>query len=44
LIADDAIYWFTDGSYCGREEIANALERTFAATQDEVYERFSTSI
>jgi uncharacterized protein (TIGR02246 family) len=38
LIADDATYWFTDGSYRGREEIAGALERTFAAIQDEVYE------
>jgi uncharacterized protein (TIGR02246 family) len=38
LIADDASYWFTDGSYRGREEIARALERTFAAIQDEVYE------
>jgi ADP-ribose pyrophosphatase YjhB (NUDIX family) len=38
LIADDASYWFTDGSYRGREEIAGALERTFAAIHDEVYE------
>jgi SnoaL-like domain len=38
LIADDATYWFTDGPYRGREEIAGALERTFAAIQDEVYE------
>jgi ADP-ribose pyrophosphatase YjhB (NUDIX family) len=38
LIADDAVYWFTDGSYRGREEIAGALERTFATIQDEVYE------
>jgi ketosteroid isomerase-like protein len=38
LIADHATYWFTDGSYRGREEIAGALERTFAAIQDEVYE------
>ena len=37
LIADDATYWFTDGSYRGREEIADALERTFAAIHDEVY-------
>jgi hypothetical protein len=28
LIADDATYWFTDGAYRGREEIAGALERT----------------
>jgi len=38
LIADDATYWFTDGSYRGREEIAGALERTFATIDDEVYE------
>jgi ketosteroid isomerase-like protein len=38
LIADDATYWFTDGSYRGRPEIAGALERTFAAIDDEVYE------
>jgi ketosteroid isomerase-like protein len=38
LIANDATYWFTDGSYRGREEIAGALARTFAAIHDEVYE------
>jgi ketosteroid isomerase-like protein len=38
LIADDATYWFTDGSHRGRAEIAGALERTFVAIQDEVYE------
>jgi hypothetical protein len=37
LIAEDATYWFTDGSYRGREEITDALERTFAAVHDEVY-------
>ena len=38
LITNDATYWFTDGSYRGREEIAGALERTFATIQNEVYE------
>ena len=38
LIAEDATYWFTDGSYRGREEIAGALERTFATIHEEVYE------
>jgi 8-oxo-dGTP pyrophosphatase MutT (NUDIX family)/ketosteroid isomerase-like protein len=38
LIADDATYWFTDGSYRGREEIAGALERTFGTIHGEVYE------
>jgi ketosteroid isomerase-like protein len=38
LIANDATHCFTDGSYRGREEIAGALERTFATIHDEVYE------
>ena len=38
LIAEDATYWFTDGTYRGREEIAGALKRTFAAIHDEAYE------
>jgi uncharacterized protein (TIGR02246 family) len=38
LIAEDATYWFTDGSYRGREEIAGALERTSATIHEEVYE------
>jgi uncharacterized protein (TIGR02246 family) len=37
LIAEDATYWFTDGSYRGQEEIAGALERTFATIHGEVY-------
>jgi ketosteroid isomerase-like protein len=37
-IADDATYWFTDGSYRGREEVAGALERTFGTIHGEVYE------
>jgi uncharacterized protein (TIGR02246 family) len=37
LIANDATYWFTDGSYRGRTEIAGAIERTFATITDEVY-------
>jgi len=36
-IASDAVYWFTDGSYVGLEEIRTAIERTFAKIQDEVY-------
>jgi ADP-ribose pyrophosphatase YjhB (NUDIX family) len=38
LIGEDATYWFTDGCYRGRQEIADALARTFATIQDEVYE------
>jgi ADP-ribose pyrophosphatase YjhB (NUDIX family) len=38
LVAEDATYWFTDGSYRGREEIAGALARTFATIRGEVYE------
>lgn len=37
LIADDASYWFTEGSYHGIEAIRAAIERTFATIQDEVY-------
>ena len=37
LIAADATYWFTDGSYQGREAVARAIEATFASIQDEVY-------
>jgi ketosteroid isomerase-like protein len=38
LIADDATYWFTDGSYQGLGAIRAAIERTFATIVDEVYE------
>jgi ketosteroid isomerase-like protein len=37
MIAEDATYWFSDGSYQGIEEIAGAIERTFQAIGDEVY-------
>jgi ketosteroid isomerase-like protein len=38
LIAEDAIYWFSDGSYQGLDEIAGAIKRTFGTIQDEKYE------
>jgi len=38
MIAEDATYWFSDGSYRGLEEITAAIERTFLMIQDEVYE------
>jgi ketosteroid isomerase-like protein len=37
LIADDATYWFTDGSYHGIDAIKAALERTFTTILDEIY-------
>jgi ketosteroid isomerase-like protein len=37
LIADDATYWFTEGSYHGIAAIRGAVERTFATILDEVY-------
>lgn len=38
LIAEDAVYWFSDGSHRGLDEIAGAIERTFEAIRDETYE------
>jgi len=37
LIADDATYWFTEGSYHGIVAIRGAIERTFTTILDEVY-------
>lgn len=37
MIADNATYWFTDGSYTGLDEIRQAIEATFEKLQDEVY-------
>jgi ketosteroid isomerase-like protein len=37
MIAPDATYWFTDGSYTGIDEIRQAVEATFTKLQDEVY-------
>jgi uncharacterized protein (TIGR02246 family) len=37
LIAEDATYWFSDGSHQGLAAIRGAIERTFATIQDEVY-------
>jgi ketosteroid isomerase-like protein len=37
LVAEDATYWFTDGSFVGIDAIVAAVERTYAAIQDEVY-------
>ncbi|WP_405889415.1 nuclear transport factor 2 family protein (plasmid) [Streptomyces sp. NBC_01136] len=38
FIAEDASYWFSDGSYQGIEEIRSAVEKTFSTILDEVYE------
>jgi uncharacterized protein (TIGR02246 family) len=38
MIADDATYWFSDGSHQGLEEIRVAIGRTFATINDEVYQ------
>lgn len=37
MIAKNATYWFTDGSYTGIDEIRQAVETTFEKLQDEVY-------
>lgn len=37
MIAENATYWFTDGSYAGIDEIRQAVEATFEKLQDEVY-------
>lgn len=37
LIADNAIYWFSDGSFHGKAAIKEAFERTWAWIQDEHY-------
>ncbi|MGW2571504.1 YybH family protein [Streptomyces sp. NPDC001537] len=38
FIAEDAVYWFSDGSHRGIEQIRTAIEKTFARILDEVYE------
>ena len=38
LIADDAVFFFNDGSYVGKESVRRAFERTWALEiQDEKY-------
>ena len=37
-MAQDATYWFTDGSHVGREAIRDALARTWQTIGDETYE------
>lgn len=37
LTAEDAVYWFNDGSFLGTEEIRGAFERTWQTIPDETY-------
>jgi ketosteroid isomerase-like protein len=37
LIAEDAVYWFSDGSFTGREAIQQAIEATWELIRDERY-------
>lgn len=37
LLAEDAVYWFTDGTFQGAPAIQAAFERTWAAIDQEVY-------
>ena len=38
LIAEDAVYWFNDGSFVGLDAIQQAFERTWDYIREEVYE------
>jgi ketosteroid isomerase-like protein len=37
LIAADATFWFTEGSYSGHAEIRAAFERTWGALNNDIY-------
>ena len=37
LIAPDAVFWFSDGSYTGHGEIRAAFEKTWAALSNDTY-------
>ncbi len=37
LIADNAVYWFNDGSFQGKDAIKQAFEKTWNLIQDEHY-------
>ena len=36
-MADHAVYWFSDGSFQGKDAIEQAFEKTWAIIQDEHY-------
>ncbi|MFD6294320.1 YybH family protein [Streptomyces sp. NPDC060235] len=38
FIADDAVYWFSNGSFRGLASVKSAIEQTFATSLNEVYE------
>lgn len=37
LVARDAVYWFTDGSFVGLDAVRDAFEATWATIRDETY-------
>ncbi|QNE18630.1 nuclear transport factor 2 family protein [Kribbella qitaiheensis] len=37
LLAEDAVYWFTTGSFVGRAAVMEAVEHNFRVIEDEVY-------
>jgi ketosteroid isomerase-like protein len=37
LISNNAIFWFTNGTFAGKEAIRRAFEDTWAKIKDEVY-------
>lgn len=37
LLTDDAIFWFTNGTYKGKAAIRQAFEETWASIKDEMY-------
>jgi ketosteroid isomerase-like protein len=37
LIAENALYWFSDGSFCGHDEIKKAFKHTWNTIRDEHY-------
>ena len=37
LISERAIFWFSDGSYTGIQEIRSAFERTWTSLPNEIY-------
>lgn len=37
FIAEDAIFWFTNGQYTGKKAVRKAFEETWESIQDEIY-------
>ena len=37
LISEQAIFWFSDGSHVGRDQIRTAFEQTWSTIQNDVY-------